>query len=87
LQSDSVRGDIKISLADYDLTRFLSVVGNFAKSSGGTPPPKCDRLVLDLNEAPGSVVIAQAVDACEHVPLDNVTLDTRIFYTYDAQLR
>lgn len=86
-KSDSVRGDIKISLADYDLTQFLSVVGNFTKSTGETPPPKCDRLVLDLNEAPGSVVIAQVVDACEHKPLDNVTLDIRIFHTYDAQLK
>jgi hypothetical protein len=86
-KSDSVLGDVKISLVDYDLTRFLSVVGNFTKSTGETPPPKCDRLVLDLNEAPGSVVIAQVVDVCEYKPLDNVTLDIRIFHTYDAQLK
>jgi hypothetical protein len=86
-KSNKTLGDIKISLADYDLTRFLSVVGNFTKSTGETPPPKCDRLILDLNEAPGSVVIAQVVDACGHKPLDNATLDIRVFHTYDAKLK
>jgi hypothetical protein len=47
----------------------------------------CDRLILDLNEGPGSVVIAKVVDACEHKPLKDVDLDIRIFHTWDEQLK
>jgi hypothetical protein len=58
----------------------------FTNGTGVNPPRPCDRLVLDLNEGPGSEVIAKVVDACEHKPLDNATLDIRIFHTYDKAL-
>lgn len=58
----------------------------FTNGTGVNPPRPCDRLVLDLNEGSDSVVIAQVVDACEHKPLNNATLDIRIFHTYDKRL-
>jgi hypothetical protein len=51
-----------------------------------TSPPPCDGLLLDLEEGPGSVVIAKVVDDCEHNPLSNATLDIVIFHVYDKQL-
>ncbi len=51
-----------------------------------TPPPPCNGLLLDLEEGPGSVVIAKVVDDCEHNPLSNADLDIVIFHVYDKQL-
>jgi len=75
------------SYADNHGSIQVNVYGN--SQNGVTPGPKqpCDRLVLDLNEGSGSVVIAKVVDACEHQPLKEALLDIRIFHTYNALLK
>ncbi|HWQ18370.1 MAG TPA: hypothetical protein VN455_01215 [Methanotrichaceae archaeon] len=87
-------GDVELTLSDD----CNSISGNWRYGSSGgwsgdwsgtrtgTPAPACDRLLLDLNEGPNSVVIAKVVDACEHNPLKDAVLDIRIFHTYDKQL-
>ncbi|OPX79128.1 MAG: hypothetical protein A4E45_00891 [Methanosaeta sp. PtaB.Bin039] len=45
----------------------------------------CDRLVLDLEEADNSAVRATVVDACQHEPLKDASLNIRVFHTYDAR--
>ena len=51
-----------------------------------TPAPPCNGLLVDLEEGPGSVVIAKVVDDCEHKPLQYADLYIRIFHTYNKQL-
>ncbi len=54
---------------------------------GKPAPPPCDRLSLDLDEADGPVVVATVVDLCERQPLPGVTLEIRVFHTWDAAQR
>ena len=54
---------------------------------GQPEAPACDRLLLDLEEGPNSVVIAKVVDVCEHKSLKDVRLEIRVFHTYNNQLR
>lgn len=47
-------------------------------------PPKCDEMRLDLEEGPGSTVIAKVVDICEYQPIDKANLEIRVFHVYNA---
>lgn len=57
-----------------------------SSNQNGNSTSTCDRLLLDLNEGPSSVVVAKVVDICEYKPLSDAVLEIRIFHTYDSLL-
>jgi len=80
-------------IVEYGYMNYLHTVKVSGTLHPAAPPERkppeiaCDRLILDLDEGPNSVVIANVVDACEHKPLGGADLDIRIFHTWDEQLK